>query len=234
MKKTLSILLFVLGELLLIYSFNYFNIGHSPDVIKLNIVVSSIVYGLFFLDLFIPWVDLKDKTQKTIGSIGLRWFSTFAYASVAIFIMIYCHLNRPVGISKQLVFQGIALFLFFVGLMFAFSSSEKVEEIYHEEKQNRASIDQVRSAMKKLQRTVANVQMEQVFVQQINQLDEDLRYISPSNNTEAIELDQLLNQGIMDLDIYLKSESSFDYTQIRGIIHNCEITIKERKNVYSN
>ena len=74
-KKTIfSLLIAIIGEILLIICFLQFGKKFPSDILTLNIVVSTIIYFLVFVDLLFPWINLKDKTQKQIGSIGLKWF----------------------------------------------------------------------------------------------------------------------------------------------------------------
>ncbi len=234
MNKTISLLLFLFGEILLIFSFIYFGQAISSDVIKLNIAVSSLIYSLFFLDLLLPWVNFNDKSQRSIGSIGLRWFSTFAYDIAAIGIMVLCNYQKDTAFTTQVLFHGIALFLFLLGLMFSMSSSSKVVEVYNEETNNRMGIETARSAMRGLKRTISVVQIDSTFSHQINQLEENLRFISPSNNSDAIVLDSSLRDEINSLEHYIKNTTQIDYKIVRDQINKCEITIKERKQVYSN
>jgi hypothetical protein len=234
MNKTISLLLFLFGEVLLIFSFIYFGQALSPDVLKLNIAVSSLIYGLFFLDLLLPWVDFNNKSQKSIGSLGLRWFSTFAYDIAAIGIMVFCNYQKETALMTQVLFHAIALFLFILGVVFSMSSSSKVDEVYHEEIKNSMGIESVKIAMRTLQRTITLVHIDSAFSQQINQLDESLRFISPSNNAEATVLESNLKDEINNLEHYIKNTSQIDYKIVRDEINKCEIIIKERKQVYSN
>jgi hypothetical protein len=234
MNKTISLLLVLFGEALLIFSFVYFGQGLNPEVLKLNIAISSFIYALFFLDLLVPWIDFKDKSQKSIGSLGLRWFSTFTYDVLAIGIMVYFNYHKETAFMTQLLFHGIALFLFLLGLLFSMTSSEKVAQVYHEETTNRAGIESVRMAMRSLQRTVSLVHIDSTFSNQINQLEENLRFISPSNNAEAAILESNLTEEINSLEYYIKNTAQIDYKIVRDQINKCEITIKERKQVYSN
>jgi hypothetical protein len=234
MNKTISLILLLFGELLLIFSFIYFGQALSSDVLKLNIAVSSLIYCLFFLDLLLPWVDFNDKSQRSIGSLGLRWFSTFVYDILAIGIMFYFNFHKESAFTTQVLFHGIALFLFLLGLLFSMSSSAKVAEIYNEETKNRMGIESVRTAIRGLQRTVSLVHIDITFSNQINQLEENIRFISPANSAQAMILESNLIDEINGLEHYIKTYSPIDNKIIRDRINKCEITIKERKQVYSN
>jgi hypothetical protein len=78
------------------------------------------------------------------------------------------------------------------------------------------------------------VHIDSTFSDQINQLEENLRFISPSNNAEAAILESNLTEEINSLEYYIKNTAQIDYKIVRDQINKCEITIKERKQVYSN
>lgn len=83
-KKIFSLLLALFGEALIVFCFLHFGKNVQTEILILNIIVSTIIYCLVFVDFIFPWVNLKDKSQKQIGSIGLRWFFTFFYLILAI------------------------------------------------------------------------------------------------------------------------------------------------------
>ena len=82
-RKTISLILILFGEALLIYCFLSFGKNLQQDILLLNIIVSSLVYFTWAIDFITPLVKFSDKTQKQIGSIGIRWFVTFFYSVVA-------------------------------------------------------------------------------------------------------------------------------------------------------
>ena len=88
-KKILSYIALLGGEaIIIIAAFILFRGNLSDNILVLNIVVSSIIYGLFFVDILVPWINLGDKSQKKIGSLGVRWFFTWFYAITAIAVII--------------------------------------------------------------------------------------------------------------------------------------------------
>ena len=103
-KKIVSILLILLGEAIIIFCFLHFGIRLQTEVLVLNIIVSTIIYCLVFVDFFFPWVNLKDKSQKQIGSIGLRWFFAFFYLILALLFMVFFNSINPTHFSNQIVF----------------------------------------------------------------------------------------------------------------------------------
>ncbi|MDP2693098.1 MAG: hypothetical protein Q8O88_05675 [bacterium] len=215
-------------------SFIYFGKNVESDILTLNIIVSSVIYGLFFIDIIIPWVDFKNKSQKTIGSLGVRGFFTFLYSIIAIGGMVVFNQAQAMDFNIQILIHSILFFLLLFGFYLALTSSEKVREVFEEEKQNRDQIDSMKRITKELQLkldTMPDIPSE--IILRINELQENLRYLSPCNNSTAVELEkQFIDEmRVLDLsfsEIPLNSENTISH------IKNCERTYKERKQVFSN
>ncbi|MBI9041680.1 hypothetical protein [Lutibacter sp.] len=233
-KKIFSLLLVIFGEALLILCFLHFGRNVQTEILTLTIVVSTITYSLLFIDIFVPWVNFKDKSQKTIGSIGLRWFFTFFYMLLAIGAMIVFNSVKPIHFTSQIIIQGILFFFLLIGFFLAFSSSDKIQEVYVEEKLNRDRIDEMKKATKEVQLKIdqmKNIPMD--IINKLKDLQENLRFLSPSNNRNANELEakfveemRVLNGCFFDIPL--------DLEKINDKIQNCNRTLIERKQVFSN
>ncbi len=233
-KRTFALLLAILGEALLIFSFLHFGKNANQEILILNITVSTVVYCLVFADILLPWINLKDKAQKQIGSIGLRWFFTLFYIVISICLMFFFNSAKPVELTNQILAHGILLFLLMLGLYSAFSASDKVNEIYMEEKQNRNGIIEMKKAMEGLQSKLDNFNhIPSEVISRINVLQENLRFLSPCNNDDAIKLEIKFLDDINELSNSI-SQHSIDMEMILSQIKNCERTYNQRKQVYSN
>jgi hypothetical protein len=234
-KKTIfSLLIAIIGEILLIICFLQFGKKFPSDILTLNIVVSTIIYFLVFVDLLFPWINLKDKTQKQIGSIGLKWFFSSFYMILAIGAMVYFNQVKPLEFTNQLIVHSVLFFLLLLGLLMSFSSGEKVKEVYIEEKQNRDRIDEMKKATKGLQIQLDNAHKVPVeIINRINELQENLRYLSPSNSSDAYALEDRFLEQIKSLSNCLH-EDPINMEAVISNIKNCERTYQERKNAYSN
>lgn len=233
-NKPFSMLLALFGEALIIMSFLYFGKNTDVEILTLNIVVTSIVYGLFFMDILIPWVDFKSRSQKTIGSIGIRWFYSILYGALAIGGMVVFNKIPPLEFTLQLLIQGILFFILLLGFYLSFTASEKVEQIYVEEKQLRDQIDGMKAITKELQLKIDAMQdIPSEIVLRINELQDNLRFLSPCNDRVAVELEQQFINEMRALDLSFTEKPLNTESTIRHI-QNCERTYKERKQVFSN
>lgn len=224
----------MLGEALIILSFLYFGKHLQTEILFLNIIVSSVIYGLFFWDFAIPWINLKDKFQKSIGSIGVRWFFTFLYIIVSIGLMIVFNTRWSINFTSQLLIHGMLFFLLAISFYTVFASSNKVKDIYIDEKQVIGSLDDMRKATKELQLkldTMKDIPTE--IISKIINLQENLRFLSPCNSNEAIELEMRLVDELKTLAGNI-TVSPFNMDEVSDNIHNCEQIYNDRKHVYSN
>ncbi len=235
MNKKIFYYLFLLsGELLIIICFLYFGRNAEAKLLTLNIIVSSIIYSLLFIGTLIPLVDFRDKSQKTIGSIGIRWFFTSLYMIGTIAVMIICNYGRQIDINSQIIIHGILFFLLFLGLFFSVSGSNKVQEVYNEERQILNRLEEMKKATKQVQiklDSMNNIPPE--IISKMTALQENLRYLSPCNNQDAYLLE---SNFLQEVDKVKNSLLDFPINHERIIenIQKCEIIYKERKHIFTN
>ena len=233
-KKALSVLLLIFGESLIIAGFIVLGKGLDGKILLLDIIVSSIIFNLFFGSMAFPWIDLKDKSQKAVGNIGIKMVFTLIYIFFAIAIMVYFIVDKPSHVHAQFLAQGILLFFLILGLYFGISASDKVEEVYYDEKRNRGNLDDLKSATKEVQLKLESMKTIPVgILNKVNSLQENLRFISPSNNDISLELEKKYLVEIRKMSDYLYDLSP-NFEAIEESINNCERIYKERKQVYSN
>jgi len=232
-KRIFSILLILVGEALIIISFMVFGKNLSTEILSLNIVVSTIIYALFFIDILFPMVNFGDKSHKAIGSLGLRWFFTVFYAIVAILVMFFFNYGTPTNITIQLIVHSILFFLLLLGLYSASSSAQKTQAIYVEEKQTRSGLEEMKKVTKKVQLKLDQMKdISKEIINSMNDLQENLRYLSPCDNPEAFELEAsfLLQMKAMNDNLFI---NPIDNEQIIEQIENCKRTYQERKQLFS-
>jgi hypothetical protein len=233
-KKTFLILLLIVGEIILILSFLHFGKNLSSNLLILNIFVSTIIYSLFFIEILLPVVDFKDKSQSRIGAIGIRWFSTNFYIMSAIFIMIYFNSVKPIEVNSQLIVHLILIFFLSMSFFFSKTASNKVNEVFLKEEENSSNLEVIKSAIKKIQfklETLENIPSS--ITSSFKTLQENYRFISPSNNQIALELEKEILTEINSVYDYLFL-NPINYEKINLKIQKCESIYKERKQISSN
>jgi len=233
-KNILSWLLLLFGEAIIIAAFVLFR-GETPtNIFVLNIVVSSLVYGLFFCNFRAPWIDLQDKTQKQIGKLGISWLATWLYAIFAIGIIVTGYFVPELTFTIQLIIHAVLLFFFFMWMLLARHSSDKVAEVYQQETQQRSKINEMKIAMRNLKDKISDTaNLPESFTNRINSLEEGLRFISPSNNDEAYSLENQFSKTVSDIS-YAISNFSMNEEAIESNLKKLERIYQNRKNIYSH
>jgi len=233
-KNILSWLLLLFGEAIIIAAFVLFR-GETPtNIFVLNIVVSSLVYGLFFCNFRVPWIDLQDKTQKQIGELGISWLATWLYAIFAVGIIVTGYFMPELTFTIQLIIHAVLLFFFFMWMLLARHSSDKVAEVYHQETQQRSRINEMKIAMRNLKDKISDsANLPESFTNRINSLEEGLRFISPSNKDEAYSLENQFSKIINDIS-YAISNFSMNEEAIESNLKKLERIYQNRKNIYSH
>jgi hypothetical protein len=233
-KQIFSWLLFLFGEAILIASFVLFR-GETPDnILVMNIVVSTIVYALLFFNYRAPWIDLKDKSQKQIGAIGISWFVAWFYAIAAIVVMLAANLVLGLSFTVQLIIHCVLLFFLVLGILLSLRASDKVAEIYQTETANRSGILEMKKAMRILKDKISETAgLPETFIQRVNSLEESLRFISPTDNSEAYELEYSFVETVNTVRFAL-NDYSLNAEQVENNLKKCERILYNRKQIYSN
>jgi len=233
-KKIFSVFLLIIAEALVIICFLYFGNNLDSKILTLNICVTSIILLILYFDIILPRIDLKDKAQKAIGTLGVKGVVGFIYMFLSIGAMISFNINEPVVFYTQLIVHGI-LFLFLgIGMYYIMSLSDKVLEVYKEEKKNRGHVDEMKNITKEVRLKIDQMkEIPTLVTERINALQDNLRFISSTDNQEAFLLESsYVNEMKKVWDSLFDTPLNFD--KILELINNCERVYKERKQQYSN
>lgn len=232
-KDILSWLAFVLGAAIIFGLFFIFMKDMPNDLFVLNLLVSLLVYALFFVDVLVPWVDWGDKSKRRIGSMGLRWVVTWIYAILAIVSMFVCNKLYNVEFPVQLIIHGILLLILVLGISGALHASDKVASVYDKETALQVGLTEMRCAIRELKQIVYESSgISQEVRSKIESIEEELRYLSPSDNPEAAVLEKQFSEIVRDLCLNVNSYSG-DSDRIISLLRKADYVLKSRKSIYS-
>ncbi|MDR1340988.1 MAG: hypothetical protein LBK58_13190 [Prevotellaceae bacterium] len=232
-KKILSWIALFIGEAIIIAAFILFRGSLTDSILVLDIIVSSIIYSLFFVDILVPWFDLGDKSQKKVGSLGLRWFFTLFYAFAAIATMLVCH-SYDCSLETQILCHCVLIFFLILGFVASLHSSGKVRQVYQQETSNRKGILEMKKAVTNLKDRMSGLSgLPENVIDRISVLEESLRFISPSENAEAHSLEQQFVRVIDDIS-FAVSNYSMNEEAIASNLKKLERIYQNRKNIYSS
>lgn len=227
-RKVLSILAVILCEAIIIAAFIIYRGATPTDVLVLDIVLCSIILGLVSVDLFMPW---NDKHTANLGSMGVRWTVTSIYAIAAIVVMIWLH-GSP--FNMQLLVQGVLLVLLLLGLAAMLRTREQVVRVHEAEGQKLAQRDDVKKVWRDL---LEKMNMQPDLPAEVRgkteKLVQDLRYLSPTNNPEAVETDQKLIEGAQAIGRMI-GDYRMNNDLVEQKLSQCERMLQRRRTQYSN
>jgi hypothetical protein len=155
------------------------------------------------------------------------------YAGFAILSMIYMHLAK-ISFQSQFLLQAIFVFFLLIGLYGSLASSDKVGQVHQEQANNRALLDD----MRKLARLVrvqmeSNDNLDNEIKKSFYDLEENMRFISPSNQKEAWDLEIELTSQLQLIKTQINSMEP-NATQLASSINSCQQLFKLRKQILSN
>ncbi|MBO4752434.1 MAG: hypothetical protein J5526_06770 [Bacteroidales bacterium] len=186
-RKFLSWAILAICEAAMIAAFVIYRGEMETSVMVMDILICSIILGLFFIDIVRPWSD--EHTAK-IGSMGVRWTLTIVYAVLALGAMV---LMRNKEFSLQIIIQGVLVAVLLLGLVAALRTKEQIVKVHEDEQQKVGNRDSVKQAWSML---LEKMEMQSDFPPELKErtvsLVEDMRYLSPTNGAEAMETDRML------------------------------------------
>jgi hypothetical protein len=227
-RKILSILAVILCEAIIIAAFIIYRGATPTDVLILDIVLCSIILGLVSVDLFMPW---NDKHTSNLGSMGVRWTITSIYALATIAIMIWLH-DSP--FKLQILVQGALLIFLLLGLAAMLRTREQVVRVHEAEGQKLAHRDDVKKVWRDL---LEKMNMQSDIPAEVREktekLVQEMRYLSPTNNPEALETDQKLAEGAQAIG-RMVGDYRMNNDLIEQKLSQCERMLQRRRTQYSN
>jgi hypothetical protein len=227
-RKIISWLALAICEAILITAFILFRGDLSTEVMVLDMVVSTIILGLFFFDLLRPW---GDQHTARMGAMGIRWSITISYAVIAIPAMI---LMRHSSFTIQLLVQGGLLALLLLGMAAALRTKEQIVNVYDEEKSKLNNRDDVKRAWRDLLEKVdQNGNIPSELRGRVDRMVQELRYLSPSNNTDAQTTDHQLVEGAETIGRMI-GDYRMNNDQVEQKLAQCERLLQRRRTQYSN
>ena len=128
-----------------------------------------------------------------------------------------------------LIIDGVAVFIYLLALILTTRTTKHIENVQATEDQKRVLIDEVRKASLSLN-IVAQSLPDEFAPQkkQIEAIKEELRYLSPSSNGEALRLEESILKQLQDL----KNDCISGQGILPGRISLINACIAERKNIY--
>lgn len=226
---------FIVVEILIITGFlHYWPENGDTTILILDILVSTAIWAALSVDFFKPWIDLNSEQPRQVGSLGIRWTATFLYAVAAVAVMYFGGVtdgSTLISAFGQCGLQTVLFLLLISGMSWSFMAGDKVEEIARIEKGKLSGRASMKTALRKLSDELAiNTDIPLYLKNEIASLEESMRYITPSSNIEAQELEVEFNDVVDNIRFAL---SNFEMNEdaIKKNLLRLNRILESRKNV---
>jgi len=201
------------------------------DVFWLDLATVCLVFlvsSLTELGLF----GINFDFEKQVGGLGIRlvyirFYSFFAIAIIAVGYFAEVHFRY------QLFFQLLAVFILLIGYFFSYLSSGKAVSVQAEQDMERRGKDEILRALNQFEILFTGDSTKWAGEKQkINFLKEDVRYLSPSNNQSAADIDSEIASTIQQAYAIARNKNEGG-VEVFSLLNKCEELLKLRKNTYS-
>ena len=204
----------------------------QTDIFTLNIVISVVAYVVMFVDILLPWGNFREKTQRRIGNLGMRWFVQYGYSITAIILLVVCNLSN-LTFEVSLFLQCGLLILLLLGIATAMTSGGKIAELSEEISHVVDCVQLMRDGQDSLLEAAYDASAPAEVIEKIKQLGEDLRFITPSNSDTSRKVEEQIT------DLFAQTASLFSSYEINNELVEANLTkasrlIEKRKSTYSN
>ncbi len=228
MNKILTYTLMALGECFIIFTSFVFLASLEPtNLLTLNTIALSIAYLLTYalwFDLF-NIVSLKDKDSTSqIGA--LIWGSTI-YLLLSIGAII-CSYIFKLELSLAIWAQCAAVLPLLFSVIFSLTSKTTVSNAMQQHDDRKLSLQQIADQLSSLEVSIKCNPKNSQRIPQIDNIKEQLRYITHSSNPKAKELEANILNTIIEMK-HLADSTLQDSGEWSAAIDKCITLISLRK-----
>lgn len=190
MKNVLFWILVAMGEAIIITCFLILGAALPGDVLALDIVVTSLLFGIMAYSVAAPAIRLDDKSGKQAAGLGISWLGSTLYSLAAVVTVvagiIYC-----VHFRYQLLVQIILLFMYLVAVLTSLSAAAKAGKVHAAEQVRSVGIRGMRDAVAlTADEARLSAGVPSCIVSRLDSIAETLRYTSPSSAPQATDLEK--------------------------------------------
>ena len=231
-KTLYKILALLLGLGLIIGGFCLFGQSLENKILILDIIVSILVYMQLTQFAIYPLIDLNRAAHKEVGMMGIYFYVLSIYCILAIGLMLF-GIVYAIPFKFQLMGQIFFVFLALLGRVATLHSGEKVEHIYGKERQMMETRRVLRTEMDNFMDELSSWESpEGMGVQKLYDIQEELKFLSPSANAEAKQYERDFCQIIEELKVLIRN-ADLNKERIKGKIDHLERTLSKRKSINS-
>lgn len=195
--------------------------------------VIAVLYCAIFLPMVAHTREVKDATRVFVGG-AVYYRGVLIFGIVSAIILVFAFLF-PVSSSLYIILECAAVVLFLLYFFLACFTSGHIGEVEEAEKDKLWSVSDLRKKAESLSARAAGLGSENKEVAQLaEKFAEDMRYLAPSEDQEALELESriaiMLDQISQDV-IYLTTNNCSVET-VKTHFHELNSLYEQRKAIY--
>ena len=227
-KKIYRTLAILLGYGLIIACFILFGQSLEVNIKILDIIITCLVFTQFALFTVFPLINLSDPGQKEVGMLGIHLATINIFSLLALGWMV-CGILFQIPFKYQLIGQLFILLILFIGRYATFRSGEKVQQIFEKEQNIKEGKVSLQLVMDDFVDYIACIKdLNPSITKRLQSVHESMRYITPSANVEAKNLDEQFVQSVEDLKIMMRN-TLMNKDKIEEEIGHLERILSRRK-----
>lgn len=229
MNRTWPILLWLIGEAILIAAFKNFDQNDQQGHLILNLIVSTIILMVNMVSYF----GKNERSAKKGDEKGVRWFFSLTYAFLAISAMYYFGLSNPVDLLTQVIIQLIIFSVLLMGMWGALKPVKKTGSNNHYQKLEQNQLMMIRNSI-----SFARAKAEKRrdiplgIINRIKGLQDEANNITPVNEYVALKMEGRIMHEINSIVKHLR-EDSVDLKRLQASINSCSKLFNEFRGMYS-
>lgn len=229
MKRFLGILILLLGQAFIVAAMLLLPHGLEQNIMILDTVVLSIIWWLFSFDLIRPIISEGDHAPE-IGSLGIRWKGQLLYAFLAIVFGILAA-YFSLKFEYQLLGQGGLFGILVLTWLFSLMAKRKVSEVAAAETKALDGRAQMKIAVREVQDALFDSPDAPDDIRRaIEEIESQLRYITPCSNPEALAYEQKFIQLAHEIAITLP-HAKIEGESLRANVARLQRTLAQRKSI---
>lgn len=229
MKRFLGILILLLGQAFIVAAMLLLPHGLEQNIMILDTVVLSIIWWVFSFDLIRPIISEGDHAPE-IGSLGIRWQGQLLYAFLAIVFGILAA-YYSLKFEYQLLGQGGLFGILVLTWLFSLMAKRKVSEVAAAETKALDGRAQMKIAVREVQDALFDSPDAPDDIRRaIEEIESQLRYITPCSNPEALAYEQKFIQLAHEIAITLP-HAKMEGESLRANVARLQRTLAQRKSI---
>ena len=195
----------------------------------LNLVVTCLAYGALFLRSF-DLLGSIERVGRSSASYGIWWATTRIYLLLSLGYVI-CSIYFEWSFKWCLVVQIVFFFLMLLGLYIGAIVNSNVERAGQRVERRGSCLQQINQQLRILEVKCQQVGTPQ-YLEQLSQLKEEMKYVTPSEDALARDLEAQLYDQLRLVGSHLEQGWEDAQDTIAERLRNCLELIQLRKKRY--